>query len=69
MMLRITTEVSLMTKKDTLASMRPQHDAADNAATRAAYPGSTRASMRPQHDAADNNNTMMVGTLNGNMLQ
>ena len=36
------------------ASMRPQHDAAENDCGGGLYHDRSRASMRPQHDAAEN---------------
>ena len=36
------------------ASMRPQHDAAENSNSRTLYGAGIYASMRPQHDAAEN---------------
>ena len=54
MMLRKTMLERVALGRGVLASMRPQHDAAENSAywrTRGVF---SSASMRPQHDAAEN---------------
>ena len=46
--------LSVLGESDTTASMRPQHDAAENAYIGCGNYGAPDASMRPQHDAAEN---------------
>ena len=54
MMLRKTPVRMLDTAPDHQASMRPQHDAAENAWIHGSLGLIPGASMRPQHDAAEN---------------
>ena len=54
MMLRKTGIVELSRECIKDASMRPQHDAAENAAEAIDTKFEQQASMRPQHDAAEN---------------
>ena len=54
MMLRKTLAARVEISGETGASMRPQHDAAENAQRACRQCNSARASMRPQHDAAEN---------------
>ena len=54
MMLRKTLKTGRFYDTNNLASMRPQHDAAENVVRVASPVTSILASMRPQHDAAEN---------------
>ena len=54
MMLRKTTPYVLVLTHAVDASMRPQHDAAENSRRDLPVPNPDAASMRPQHDAAEN---------------
>ena len=54
-MLRKTTAALEGLLQEENASMRPQHDAAENGGSEVDVEGASGASMRPQHDAAENN--------------
>ena len=54
MMLRKTTRTRSTTGPTVRASMRPQHDAAENVGVALGNSPGGVASMRPQHDAAEN---------------
>ena len=54
MMLRKTSSWPSLLGMEPTASMRPQHDAAENADQDVGVWSDERASMRPQHDAAEN---------------